>query len=61
VLILGGGWAGRVSRSRPRSSFRPGFIAAIARTCGDRLIETRGFTGADGLHAPERVSLPLDR
>jgi len=25
-------------------------ITAIAHTYGDRLIETRGFTGADGLH-----------
>ena len=27
-------------------------IREIARTFGDRLIETRGFTGQDGLHLP---------
>ena len=34
--------------ARPDATRR--LIAAIAHTCGDRLIETRGFTGADGLH-----------
>ena len=44
--------------ARPEATRR--LIAAIAHTCGDRLIETRGVHWR-GRAAPERASLPRDR